>query len=154
MSKPVEKANNDKNQRIRHHNNLVAQLINDFSNDRRKKEAENSGYGKQQADDRSRGPIKQNQHIRAKREKHLLSRSVENLKEIIFCVFLPKIESPLCLVCFTAACQSEGKYRSKGNQNCGDSKNRPIRNHAGNEQECSADNQKADQAVLLHDGAV
>lgn len=105
MSKPVEKANNDKNQRIRHHNNLVAQLINDFSNDRRKKEAENSGYGKQQADDRSRGPIKQNQHIRAKREKHLLSRSVENLKEIIFCVFLPKIESPLCLVCFTAACQ-------------------------------------------------
>ena len=51
MGKAIEEADNHQNQRIRHHHNLVSDIIDNPADNRCREEAGDGGYGKQQADD-------------------------------------------------------------------------------------------------------
>ncbi len=95
MCKSVKETDNDKDQRIGDHNDLIAEAIDDPPDDRRREISGNGGNGKEEADHRGARSIKKDKHIGAEGKKDLLPGSIKNLKHIVFRIFPVKIKTPL-----------------------------------------------------------
>ena len=118
VGKAVEEADNHQNQCVGHHDGLIAHLIDDLAHHRRQQEACHRADGVQQTDGGGAGTVKQNQHIGAKGEEHLLAGAVEHLQHIIFGVFFMEIEAALGLVGGGTALDAQGKHRADTGQHC------------------------------------
>ena len=98
VGEAIEEADDHQNQGVRHHDGLVAHLVDDAAHQGSGKEAGNGGDSKQKADGGGAGAIKQDQHIGAEGEEDLLSCAVEHLQHIVLGVLFVEIEPALVLI--------------------------------------------------------
>ena len=119
VGKAVKEADDHQQQGIRHHNDLIAQPVNDPAHQRRRRKAADCGYSKEKADGRGARFIKEDQNIGAKGEKYLLPRPIKHLQHIVFPVFFVEIEPALGWVCLTVSRHAEGEQKAAAHNGSG-----------------------------------
>ena len=153
MREAVRHAHDDEDQRIRHHDDLVAQLIDDATHNGRSDEACHRGNGKQQADHRGVSAVKEDEQIRAEGQEHLLARAVEHLQHVVLRVLAVEVKAALGRIGLALAAHAHAAHRADSRQPRRNREEQLIRLIARDHRERQHDRQIAHQrADLTHGG--
>ena len=98
MGETVEEADDHENQRVRDHDDLVAEPVYDLAHQRRGEEAAHRRQGEQRADDHGVRAVEQDEHIGAEGEENLLARAVKHFQHVILGVFPAEVETAFIFV--------------------------------------------------------
>ena len=126
VGEAVEKAHHHQDEGVRHHHRLVAHLVDDAPHHRRQQKAGHRAYRMEQADRRGPGAVKQDEHIGAKGEKHLLPRAVKHLQHIIFGVFFVEIKAALGFIGLAFAPDAHGAHHADPRQHSGQGEKQAV----------------------------
>ena len=154
MSKPIEEAHHDQDERIHDHHDLIACSVDDLSHDRRHQKTCNGRNGKQQRNDCCFCPVKEDQHIRSERQKDLLACAVKHFQHIVLGIFFPEVKMPCILIGLGLSFHSEGNECTNCGDDARDHKKDLKRLRFGKYQEADNDDDKTDQRAYLLGGTL
>jgi len=113
VGEAVEKADDNQNQSVSDHHRLIADLVDQFADERREEEACDRGNREKQADDSRVRLVEEDQNIWTEGEENLLAGAVEHLQHIVLTELLPEVEAALGLVRGAFAAEPEGGGHGK-----------------------------------------
>ena len=126
MGKAVEEADDHQNQRVRHHDGLVAQLVDDAANDGGGDQTGDGGDGEEQGNGGRVRLVEEDQHIGAEGQEHLLARAVEHFQHVVLGVLAVEVEAALGGVRCALSLQAHGEYCAHSDQDRCQGEEEPV----------------------------